>query len=46
MMKMLYAMSFLVLAAMALMQMAVVAAEQTYAERLGWGPKDRVVLFH
>ena len=45
-MKMLYAMSFLVLAAMALMQMAVVAAEQTYAERLGWGPKDRVVLFH
>lgn len=25
---------------------AAPGAQQTYAERLGWGPKDRVVLFH
>jgi predicted glycoside hydrolase/deacetylase ChbG (UPF0249 family) len=46
MMKMVFAMIFLVLAVMALMPTAAVAAEQTYAERLGWGPTDRVVLFH
>jgi predicted glycoside hydrolase/deacetylase ChbG (UPF0249 family) len=26
--------------------MTALAAERTYAERLGWGPEDRVVLFH
>ncbi len=46
MMKMICTQTCLVLAGMALMQVVAVAAEQTYAERLGWGPTDRVVMFH
>ncbi len=44
-MKALLAMSSLSLAAAALSQPSA-RAEQTYAERLGWGPADRVVMFH
>ena len=45
-MKLFFELCLLPLAAALLNQVSAVAAEPTYAERLGWGPKARVVLFH
>jgi chitin disaccharide deacetylase len=45
-MKTFFALVVMPIAAAALAQSSALAAEATYAERLGWGPRARVVLFH
>ena len=45
-MKTFFALVLMLIATGSLIQCSAVAAEATYAERLGWAPKARVVLFH
>jgi hypothetical protein len=45
-MKTFFALVPILIAAASLMQSSAAGAEATYAERLGWAPKARVVLFH